>query len=151
MVSLIEITMAMVTTLQKIPELIALLEQGHAGIVPYIDENPIRNSISKAVYQMPAGSILVVWSGTTIEASAMEGWVHVIQIFMRAARGGSALAIIDALMEGIPVPGDGLRWRYCPIMDGVLPTMVKDVVRLIDEEGIDYFVATTATQEIGDQ
>jgi len=147
MVSLIEITNAMTAKLQSIPELVALLD----SIVGYVDENPERNSISNAIYGMPAGSLLVVWNGTTLEAaSTMEAWIHVLQIYVRARRGDSPLAVIDALMDGIPVPGDGLRWRYCPIMDGVLPTVVRDVVRLIDEEGIDYYAVTTFTQETGD-
>jgi len=151
MISLIEITNAMTAKLQSIPELVALLDAGAASVFPYIDENPKRNSISNEIYRMPAGSILVVWNGTVLEAAeTMEAWIHVIQIYIRARRGDSALAIIDALMDGIPVPGDGLRWRYCPIMDGVLPTVVRDIARLIDEEGIDYFVVTSVTQEIGD-
>jgi hypothetical protein len=150
-VSLIAITNAMVDTLKAIPELVALLEGGLAtNIVGYIDVNPTRNSMSNAVYQMPAGSLLVVWNGTTLESGEMAAWYHVLQIYVRARRGDSALAIIDALVDGIPIPGDGLRWRYCPIMDGLLPTEVRDVARLIDEEGIDYFAVTTFTQETGD-
>ena len=151
MVSLIEITNAMAAKMQSIPELVALLDNGAGSVISYIDENPNRNSSSNAIYQMPAGSLLVVWNGTVMEAGeTMEAWIHMIQIFVRARRGDSALAVIDALMDGIPIPGDGLRWRYCPIMDGVLPTEVKDISRLIDEEGIDYFVVSTFTQETGD-
>ena len=151
MVNLIELTTAMVATFQKIPPLVALLDQGAASIVGYIDENPLKNSTSKAVYQMAAGSLLVVWIGTSIEASdAMLAWSHVIQIYIRAQRGASALTIINALIDGVPVPGDGLRWRYCPILDGTLPTEVRDTARLVDEEGIDYFVVTTVTQETSD-
>jgi hypothetical protein len=151
MVSLIALTDAMVAKLQSIPPLVSLLESGAASIQGYIDENPDRNSLSNAIYQMPSGSLLVVWNGTVLEApTTMEAWVHVLQIFVRAKRGGSALAVVDELVDGIPEPGDGLRWRYCPLLDGVLPTVVKDVSRVIDEEGIDYFVVTTFTQETGD-
>ena len=150
MVSLEELTSAMALTLGAIPPLAALLVD--QGVVPYIDLNPTRNSMSKAIYEMPAGSLLLVWNGTTLDtfASSMEGWMHIIQIFIKAKRGGSAYDIIDALVNGIPVPGDGLIWRYCPLIDGVLPTNVREIVRLIDEEGIDYIVVTTATQETGD-
>lgn len=149
MVSVIELTNAMVATLQKIPELEPLLEN---GIVGYIDENPTKNSIQNAIYQMPAGSLLVVWQGTNLQAAqTMEAWLHVLQIYVRAQRGRSALEIIDALVDGVPVPGDGLRWRFCPLIPGVLPTAIHEIVRIADEEGIDYFVVTTATQETGDE
>lgn len=147
MVSLIDLTNAMVTTFQNIPELVAILDSGVTG---YVDENPTKNSMSKAIYQMPAGSILVVWNGTALPLEGMLGWVHMLQIYIRASRGGSALTLINALVDGIPVPGDGLRWRYCPLMDGLLPTQVSDISRLIDEEGIDYYAITTMTQETGD-
>jgi hypothetical protein len=152
-VSFTGITSAMVDTFQRIPELVAMLDQGTASIIGYIDENPVKNSMSKAIYQMPAGSLLVVWNGTTLESGAdsMLGWAHMLQVFVRAKRGGSALAVMNALVDGIPVPGDGQRWRYCPILDNCLPTEVRDLSRLIDEEGIDYYVVTTITQETGDE
>lgn len=151
MVSVIELMQAMAVTFTNIPELVALLENP-APVTAYIDENPTRNSVSKAIYQMPSGSLLLAWSGTSmdIEAETMLAWTHAIQVYIRASRGGSALAVIDALVDGIPVPGDGLRWRYCPLISGVLPTVVTDMARLIDEEGIDYYVVSTATQETGD-
>ena len=152
MVDVIELTLAMVDTLQRIPPLLALLDSGAASIVGYVDENPQRNSLSKAVYQMPPGSLLLSWQGTVMEqaTSTMFAWNHVIQIFVRARKGDSALQIIDALVDGVPDPGDGLRWRYCSLISGVLPTHVRDIARVPDEEGIDYFVVTTATQETGD-
>lgn len=152
MIDVIALTNAMVATLQRIGPLTALLDEGAAGIVGYVDENPTRNSARKAVYQMPAGSLLVLWSGTTMEArtESMEAWVHLLQIYVKAQRGRSALEILSALVDGVPVPGDGLRWRYCPLMDGVLPTSVRDIIREPDEEGIDYFVVNSTTQETGD-
>lgn len=152
MVSLTSLIDAMTVTFQNIPELVALLDQGAASVIGYIDENPLKNSMSKAIYQMPAGSILIIWNGTSIEATAssMLGWAHMLQIFVRAKRGGSALTVINALVDGVPIPGDTQRWRYCPILDGCLPTDIRDIARLIDEEGIDYYVVTTVTQETGD-
>lgn len=151
MVSEVDLTNAMVETLKRIPPLMALLDPAN-GVQAYIDRNPDRNSANKEVYQQPNGSLLVIWQGTTLETTddSMEAWIHLIQIFIRARLNASAMPIFHALVNGIPVPGDGLRWRYCPLMPGVLPTVVKEHARLIDEEGIDYFVATTVTQETGD-
>jgi hypothetical protein len=152
MISLVALVNAMATTLANIPELIALLDKGAASVVPYVDENPTSNSSIKAIYKMPAGSLLLFWTGTAPEASGdtMELWTHEVQIHCKASRGQSALVLIDALVDGIPVPGDGLRWRFCPLMDGLLPTSIREISRVTDEEGIDYFVVTTATKETGD-
>lgn len=151
MVSRVELIETMVDTLKLIPELVALLESP-ASIVGYIDLSPGRNSVSKAVYQMADGSLLCSWSASSLERSTetMLGWIHTIQIFARAKRGGSALAILDALANGIPDNGKNERWDRCPLISGVLPTSITEQTRLVDEEGIDFYVTTTVTQETGD-
>lgn len=152
MVNRTELLNAMVDTLRAIPELIALLEDGANSITAYVDQKPTKTSAGKAVYQMGDGTILCSWSGSTLERSGetMLGWVHTIDIFARAKRGGSALEILDALANGYPNPGDGQRWDRCPLISGVLPTSIISQDRVIDEEGIDYFVTKTVTQETGD-
>ena len=94
---------------------------------------------------------LVVWQETTFNAGNMEPWSHRIELYVRAMTGASAMTLIDDIVNGIPPdPGDGLRWHYCPIMAGLLPTNITGIARLIDEEGIDYFVIQTETPETGD-
>ena len=154
MVNDIELINAMVDAFQRIPELTTLLENGADSIYGYIDENPIRNSASKAIYQLPAGSLLVSWSSTSLDRAggggdSMLAWVHSIQVFVKACRGKSALEITHALANGVPQPGNQV-WRICPLMSGVLGTEIREIVRLIDEEGIDYYVVNTITQETGD-
>jgi hypothetical protein len=76
--------------------------------------------------------------------------MHRFQFFVRAQRGASALDLINLIVDGVPNPGDGLRWRYCPVMAGVLPAVISSINRPIDEEGIDYFSLTVDTTETGD-
>lgn len=140
----------MVAALRAIPEVVALLGGDEEAIDGYIDRNPDRNSISAAIYGMKPGSVLISWQETLLAQGDIEGWIHNVVIFVRAARGESSMELIDAIIDGVPVPGDGLRWRYCPVMDGVLPTNVIEIARPIDEEGIDYFSITTETKETGD-
>jgi hypothetical protein len=149
LVSLIEFTDAMVGALRGIPELVELLGDPSA-IDGYIDQNPGRNAIGAAIYAMKPGSVLVAWQETFLAQGEMEGWLHRYVIFVRAARGGSSLDLILAIVNGVPVPGDGQRWRYCPLMVGVLPTNVVEISRPIDQEGIDYFSIMTETKETGD-
>ena len=152
MIDIIQLLNAMRDTFQRIPELVALLEGGPDGVMPYLDINPDRNKLGRAVYQSPAGSLLIAWMGTgMVEATTtMEGWDHAIQIFVKAQRGASPLAILNALVDGVPVPGDGLRWRFCPLLPGTLPTTVRELSRIVDEENIDYYVVSTVTRETGD-
>lgn len=156
MVDLQELTEAFVAKLRAIPELVAAL--GPDPLTPdpnrifgYIDDNPDNNSISNAAYEQEPGSILVGWQETLISEEEMPAWTHMYQFYIRAPRrGASALKLITLLVNGVPNPGDGLRWRYCPVMSGVLPTNITDCERLVDSEGIDYFAVTTATKETGD-
>jgi hypothetical protein len=149
-IDLVQLTDATVTTLRSIPELVTALERPE-NITGYVDLNPDRNSVSKAIYQMPPGSVLVVWQETLFAASSTEGWNHRFQIFVRARRGESSLNLLRLLVNGVPNPGDGLCWRFCPVMSGVLPTEIPEITRMADEEGIDYFAITAETQEVGDQ
>jgi hypothetical protein len=149
-VNLIELTNAFVSTLRAIPELVQALEGLSESISAYIDLAPTVNSLTKAVYQMKPGSVLVAWQETLLLEGEMAVWDHRHDFFVRASRGGSALALINLIVDGVPVPGDGQRWRYCGVMDGVYPTQVVDITRVPDEEGIDYFIITTETKEIGD-
>lgn len=142
----------MADTLQSIPDLVAALDEASPdSIIPYIDENPKRNSVSNAIYRQRPGTVLVCWQETQFNQGDMEPWSHRIELYVRAAPGSSALTLIDLIVNGVPDPGDGLRWRYCPIMAGVLPTNITGIARLIDEEGIDYFVIQTETPEPGDE
>ena len=150
MVSYIDLTNALVSTLASIPELVAALGGDAANIVPYIDRNPDFNSVSAALYGQKPGTVLVIWQETMLTEGEMEAWLHQFIIFVRAARGNSPLDLINLIINGIPNPGDGLRWRYCPVMPGVLPTMVKTLTRPSDSEGIDYHSIVCEIKETGD-
>jgi hypothetical protein len=150
LIDLIALTQAQVDAFQRIPDLIAALGGDPAAIAAYIDINPDRNSTANAIYQQPPGSILVIWQETLFAESEIEAWMHRFQYFIRARRGESALTLITLLVNGIPDPGDGLRWRFCPVMDGVLPANITEIARLTDSEGIDYYAVTAAINETGD-
>jgi hypothetical protein len=140
---------AMAQTLLNIPELVADL----APVDPvrgYIDLNPTANSTDKAIYQMQPGQVLVIWRGTAESEGTMSRWDHRMEISVRALPGNSDLKLIDEIMEGVPVPGDGQIWRLCPILPGLLPTNVTDITRATDAEGVDYCVIVTSTLETGD-
>lgn len=150
MTDLIELTTAIVAILQGIPELVLELGGDAGSIQGYIDETPQKNSLARAVYTMSPGSILVTWVDTTLAEGEMEGFEHRVHIHLKAMRGRSPLRLIDLVMDGIPVPGDGLRWRYGCVLPGILPAQVGEVARLVDEEGIDYPVIEFLFKEMTD-
>lgn len=149
MVSRRDLVNAMATTLANIPELLAIL----APVDPiraYIDSNPISNSVDKATYQMQPGQVMVVWIETRLQSEMMSKWSHIVEICYRSLPDQSDLDLGDTIMAGVPNPGDGMVWRNCPVMAGVLPTNVTEITRRTDTEGVDYQVILTQTAETGD-
>jgi hypothetical protein len=140
---------AMVTKLSNIPELMAVLAP-EDPIVGYVDLNPIRNSVEKAIYQMQPGQVFVNWTDTNLDEGQMSRWSHSMEICVRSLPGASDMDLVDVIMEGVPQPGDGLIWLRCPILDGLLPTNVKKIERRTDSEYVDYLVIMTETAETGD-
>jgi hypothetical protein len=140
---------AMALTLANVPELVQELSTVDP-VVGYIDSNPLNNSVEKAIYQMQPGQVLVMWIETSLILEQMSKWVHRVEICLRAMRDHSDLDLGDLIMNGVPVPGDGMIWRMCPVMPGVLPTDVLGISRRTDSEGVDYHVIQTETAETGD-
>jgi len=149
LVDLIALTNAFADTLAAIPELPPLLVDP-AAVIAYIDRNPTMNALAAAIYQMKPGSVLVVWLESVLTQGEMEGWLHRYAFYVKALRNESPLDIIRAIVNGIPVPGDGQRWRYCPVLDGMLPTNIVEISRPTDEEGVDYYQILSETKETGD-
>jgi hypothetical protein len=150
LVNLITLTNAIVDKLVLIPDLVAALGGDTTNIVAYIDRNPDFNSVSLALYKQKPGTVMVIWQETLLTQGEMEAWMHQFVIFVRAVRGASPLDLINLIINGVPVPGDGLRWLYCPVMPGVLPTNVTDITRPSDTEGIDYHSIVCEIKETGD-
>jgi hypothetical protein len=145
---------AMVDTLARIPDLEPVLAPADpvrgSPIVGYVDETPLLNSVAKAIYQMQPGTLLVNWIETHLLEGVMMKWSHIIDIYVRALPDQSNMDLVEVIMAGVPVPGDGMVWRNCPIMSGMLPTNVTNITRRTDTEGVDYFVIVTETSETGD-
>ena len=149
MVKLADLVNAMAQTLMNIPELVAELAATDP-VKAYIDFNPTSNSVDKAIYTMQPGQLLVMWTETNLIVENMSKWSHRVEICLRSMRDHSDLDLIDLVLQGVPVPGDGLIWRMCPILPGLLPTDVSGISRRTDSEGVDYAVIETETAETGD-
>ena len=149
MIHLPDLVNGMAQTLAQIPDLMAQLALDQP-IRAYIDMNPVANSVEKATYQLEPGQLLVIWTGTRLERGTMSKWSHVVEILLRALPDQSILDLIDSILAGVPYPGDGMVWRNCPLLAGLLPTEVIAIGRRTDTEGVDYGVIETETAETGD-
>jgi hypothetical protein len=133
----------------SMPPLLALLAPENP-VVAYLDLPPDEKSIMKARYQMQPGSVLISWRDTVFLEGQVTGWSHQVEIDVKAWRNVSTLAMVRELVNGIPVPGDGQVWRMCPVISGVYNTIVSEIHRETDPEGVDFFVLITKTLETGD-
>jgi hypothetical protein len=149
MIGIIDMVNAFAQTFTAIPEIVALLAPT-SPVVAYVDLNPTANSVEKAIYQMQLGQLLIIYRGTDLTEGEMTKWTHTVEICLRSLPGESNLDLIDAVMAGVPNPGDGMVWRNCPLLDGLLPTKVTRIARNTDTEGVDYMLIETTTAETGD-
>ena len=153
MVDLIALTNALTTTLQAIPELVAELPGSDPNrIVAYIDVNPAKNSTSNTIYEMPSGLIYVIHEGFRRNEKENDAsmWTHKLMVHCRADTGKRVQDMVRYVVDGVPVPGDGQRWRACGIMDGVSPADIQLGSRQPDREGIDFFTVEIDISETGD-
>lgn len=140
---------AMASTLLAIPEVVEALAPDDP-VLAYIDLNPTSNQLDEAIYQMQPGQLLVVWIETNLLRGEMTKWSHTLEICFQALPTQSHLDLGDLILAGVPVPGDGMVWRNCPLMPGLYPTEVTALARRTNSEGIDYGVIVTETAETGD-
>jgi len=144
---LIDITNAMAAALGNIPALVAALAPVNP-IQAYIDQSPVYNSTAKAIYQMQPGQLLVLWRDTVVTQGEVSRFSHTVDICLRALKGNSDLDLIDLVLTGVPQPGDGLPWFYCPLLPNLYPTNIMRIGRETDTEGVDYPVIVTETAEV---
>jgi len=149
MIKLAELTDALVDTLQRIAPLVAVLAP-EEPIKGYTDVFPTVSAVEKALDQIQPGQVVVMWVETTVETDTMSRWAHRVELCVKPLRDQRLFDVIDLIVQGVPVPGDGMCWRMCPVMAGVLPTNVINIVRRTDAEGVDYGVILTETLETGD-
>lgn len=140
---------AIASTLESIPEVMVLLAEADP-IDAYVDDNPTRNQVDAAIYQMQAGQLLILWRETRLQREGMGKWLHLVEICTKPLPDQSNMDLMDAVVNGVPNPGDGMYWRNCPVMAGLLPTEVIEMTFRTNTEGVDYGSILTETLETGD-
>lgn len=153
MIDIFEFTDALVEKLQSIPTLVAELEPPTVeSIIGYYDIQPSQNSVSSAIYGQRPGSVLVVYKEFALEAA--EGGIvqnaHYAEIYVRASRGQSPWSLVRQLTNGVPEPGDGQRWHYCPFHPDLQRPEISSGGRETDQEAVDLWLIKLKTFEVGD-
>lgn len=149
MIDLKTLTGATVDTFRAIPELVAILSDPER-IEGYFYEGASQNKLQHTVDHTAPGSLLVAWVETVANESNNGWWLHRFHYILRGVTGGSPLDLLTALLNGVPNPGDGQRWRLCGFMDGLDPARILEISRQPDQEGIDYIQVTAEILETGD-
>lgn len=150
MVDLVTLVEDIADHIRRCPQVLSELDGNGESVAEYIDQATVTNSLARAVYTMPNGSVLVAWINSTISATEQNSaWEHLTEIYVRAVRMKSPLQLLNAVIDGIP-DGSDLPWRYLCVNEHMLPMHVNEIARIIDEEGIDYYVIRASFLEKGD-
>lgn len=149
MTDLLQLLNDVATMMRSCPAILAELDDAPDAILAYADvATSPDNSLTRAVYSQPNGTILIAWQATAL-ANDMAGFSHQMDFYVRALRRRSSLSLIKAIMDGVP-EGETLRWRYMCVNNAVDPMQVEEIARLTDEEGVDFYVIRAVFREKGD-
>jgi hypothetical protein len=144
MLNVAELINAIVAKLQDIPDLVACLKNQPEAIFAYHDIYPSKSNLLKAIATMKSGQIMVAWAGCQTPGASMGYWSHNIQIFVRAAEEDPSTSpdgyyrIIRLIFDGIP-RGGSCSMRQLSFLPYLDPMTGESAVRLVDEQGADYF------------
>jgi hypothetical protein len=149
MIDLNALTEATADTFRAIPEVLTILTDPEF-VIAFTYTGAAQDKLETAIYQSPAPSILIAWVETLPNDKDTGWWLHHFQYILRGAADASPLDLLTALMNGVPQPGDGQRWRLCGFMAGLEPARIVGIAQRADQEGIDYIEVTAEILETGD-
>lgn len=157
MINSAEIADSLVTLLREIPELVAEMNGDPERIFAYHDQYPKKASLTLAIYQMPAPSIMVAWQGTVPGSfGGNETWKHQFSLYLRAREtydGDPPTAyyrLFRLITKGVPT-SIGLPMLNATVHPSCHPMDVPSISRATDQEGLDYFEISMSFTEIGDE
>lgn len=151
-----------VTALQSCPDLVTALGGEPANIRAFMEGVATDNNLRLAILQMPLGSILVAWNGTTprrLSGGALH-FAHRFSIYLRAPEQNASATYADlfwlfvsAVPTGAPSWSSLLHFQIdpgCYPMDLDLPSAQRNtVVVAADGTTLDYFEVQATLVEQG--
>lgn len=151
-----------VTALQACPDLVAAIGGDASDIRAFMEGLATDNNLRLAIVQMPPGSILVTWNGTSPRrlAGGATHFAHHFSLYLRAPEQNSTATYADLfwlLVSAIPTGGQSwqslLHYQIdpdCYPMDLDLPAAHRNTV-VISADGatLDYFEVQATLVEQG--
>lgn len=146
----------LVAMLQDIPDLVEEMGGDATRIYAYHDAYPARTSLSHAIHQMPAPSVMVAWMGTAPGTlGTVEVWKHHVTGFLRAPEStpgdppAAYYRLFKLVVKGKPT-SSAQKMLYADVHPSCQPMDLPMVERQTDAEGLDYFQIPMTFTEIGD-
>lgn len=143
-----EVTAAVVAKFRAVPELVEALGS-FERIYAYTEEFPYETNREAAVRAMPAGSVLVVWSGLI---AGRQNWEHLIDIYIRPSERATSETIAGYLLDGTAT-GDPLRLYDMPLHASCLPLVHRSLaplpVAIAENATVEFWNWSFTLPEIG--
>ena len=146
----------LVATLRDIPGLVDEMAGDPERIYAYRDQYPKHVSLTHAIHQMPAPSIMAVWQGTQPGFfGGVDVWKHQVTLFLRAKEtfvGDPPTAyyrLFRLITKGTPTAA-GVEMINVTVHPSCYPMDLPSIQRQTDSEGLDYFEVPLSFTEIGD-
>lgn len=163
MIDTTELVSSVVSTLQSIPALVAIMNGDPAQIAAFHYYYGVENALEQTLFEMKAPSILVAWEGTepgNFDATAM--WKYHIAVYMKTANQATAVSPVSYerlwyVICNAPVNGTNQNIRYSIILkDGNGSPLVDimdtpPVTHLQDQNGMDYFKGLFVFPDLSEQ
>jgi hypothetical protein len=148
---------ALVTTLQTISPLVAMIGGKSANIQAHKYSYGVDFRLKEAIYKMVSGGILIAWRGTRGgNFTGQNIWKHSFRGVARLpnqAQAGSPVGLPDLWLQIVngTVNSSALNIRKIQVYPGVdiMDTPSSEVIE--DEDGMDFLAFEIVLPEIGDQ
>ena len=146
----------LVGMLRDIQDLVLEMDGDPERIYAYHDQYPKQSSLTHAIHQMPAPSIMAVWQGTGPGSfGGMDVWKHQVTLYLRAREtfdGDPPTAyyrLFRLITKGVPASVD-VAMLNATVHPSCYPMDLPMIQRQTDAEGLDYFEVPITFTEIGD-
>jgi hypothetical protein len=147
----------LVVVLRDIPDLVEEMGGDPERIYAYHDQYPKKVSLTHAIHQMPAPSLMAVWQGTAPGSfGGFDVWKHSVTLYVRARETFDGdpptpyNRIFRLVTKGVPTQS-GQAMLNTEVHPSCHPMDLPLIQRQTDAEGLDYFEVPMTFTEIGDE
>ena len=147
----------LVAMLRDIPDLVEEMGGDPERIYAYHDQYPKKVSLTHAIHQMPAPSLMAVWQGTAPGSfGGFDVWKHSVTLYVRARETFDGdpptpyYRMFRLITKGVPSASE-VAMNLVTVHPDCHPMDLPSILRQTDAEGLDYFEVPITFTEIGDE